>query len=131
MKLLLDTHIFLWAFLEPERLTETVAEALEASSSELWLSPISTWECLLLARKGRAVLEPDPVVWVRKRLEELRPIEAPVNHEVALESERIDLAHQDPADRFLAATAVVFDLTLVTADDRLLKSKSFAVMPNK
>jgi len=55
MKLLLDTHIFLWAFLEPERLTETVAEALEASSSELWLSPISTWECLLLARKGRAV----------------------------------------------------------------------------
>ena len=55
----------------------------------------------------------------------------PVNHEVAIESERIDLAHQDPADRFLAATAVVFDLTLVTADDRLLKSKSFAVMPNR
>jgi PIN domain nuclease of toxin-antitoxin system len=50
---------------------------------------------------------------------------------VAIESARIDLAHQDPADRFLAATAVVFDLTLVTADDRLLKSKSFAVMPNK
>jgi PIN domain nuclease of toxin-antitoxin system len=131
MKLLLDTHIFLWSFLEPDRLTETVADALEASSNELWLSPISTWECLLLAKKGRAILEPDPVVWLRKRLEELRPIEAPVNHEVAIESERIDLAHQDPADRFLAATAVVFDLTLVTADDRLLKSKSFAVMPNK
>src|SRR3972149_9299501 len=107
------------------------AEALEASSSELWLSPITTWECLLLATKGGARLEPDPEVWIRKRLEELRPIEAPVNHEVVIESERIDLAHQDPADRFLAATAVVFDLTLVTADDRLLKSKSFAVMPNK
>ena len=131
MKLLLDTHIFLWAFLEPDQLTEPVADALEASSNELWLSPISTWECLVLARKGRMILEPDPAVWLRKRIEELRPTEAPVNHEVAIASERIDLTHQDPADRFLAATAAVFDLTLVTSDERLLKSKNFAVMPNK
>src|SRR3989304_7461147 len=95
MKLLPDTHIFLWAFLEPERLTETVAEALEASSSELWLSPISTWECLLLARKGRAVLEPDPVVWVRKRLRGLRPLEAPGNHEGGLARGRGGFAPQD------------------------------------
>jgi PIN domain nuclease of toxin-antitoxin system len=131
MKLLLDTHIFLWSFLEPHRLTDNVAGALEEPSNELWLSPISTWECLLLAKKGRVLLEPNAVLWLRERLKELRPKEAPINHEVSIHSESIDLPHPDPADRFLAATAVVFDLTLVTADDRLIGTQSFAVMPNK
>jgi len=56
---------------------------------------------------------------------------ATLTHEVAVESVFIELPHRDPADRFLAATAKVFDLTLVTADDRLLGSKGFAVLPNR
>lgn len=44
MKLLLNTHIWIWSILEPERLASNVAEALEASENELWLSPISVWE---------------------------------------------------------------------------------------
>lgn len=131
MKLLLDTHIFLWSLLEPERLSHQVALALEDPSNEIWLSPISIWESLLLGKRGRVVLEPDPVAWIRKQLRELQPREAPLNHEVALQSELVDLPHQDPADRFLAATAVVFDLTLVTADIRLTRSSSFAVLPNE
>jgi PIN domain nuclease of toxin-antitoxin system len=49
---------------------------------------------------------------------------------VAIQSRRITLPHQDPADRFLAATAQVYDLTLVTADERLLHSNDFATMAN-
>lgn len=130
VKLLLDTHIFLWSLLEPERLTEKVADALEDPANEIWLSPISTWESLLLAKKGRVVLEPDPTTWLRNQLRELQPREAPLNHEVALHSELVGLTHPDPADRFLAATAAVFELTLVTADTRLLRSSGFAVLPN-
>ena len=131
MKLLLDTHIFLWSFLEPDRLTLTVKAALEEPSNEIWLSPITTWECLILARKGRVILEPDAVAWLRERLKELRPTEAPLNHEIAFRSVTVDLAHNDPADQFLAATAAVFDLTLVTADQRLMRSKNIAILANE
>jgi PIN domain nuclease of toxin-antitoxin system len=57
--------------------------------------------------------------------------EAPLTHEVALASRRLKLKHQDPADRFLAATAVGYDLTLVTADRHLLRSQEFATLANR
>lgn len=53
MKLLLDTHIWLWSFLEPERLGSRIAEALTEEDNELWLSPISVWEAHLLAERNR------------------------------------------------------------------------------
>jgi PIN domain nuclease of toxin-antitoxin system len=57
--------------------------------------------------------------------------EAPLTHDIAVASRRLALSYQDPADRFLAATAAVLGLTLVTADDRLLQSEEFAVMANR
>lgn len=131
MRLLLDTHIFLWSLLEPERLTATVARSLEDTANEVWLSPITTWECLRLADRGRIALRPDPATWIREQHRKLRPKEAPINHEVSIKSRAIDLPHPDPADRFLAATALVYDLVLVTADERLLGSESFATLPNR
>ena len=59
MKLLLDTHILLWGQLETERLNRRVAAELENSKNEIWLSPISIWETMILAEKGRIVLQPD------------------------------------------------------------------------
>ena len=61
-------------------------------------------------------------------LQELPLREAVINQEVAIQSRYIDLPHQDPADRFLAATALVYDLILVTADRRLFDSKRFSVL---
>lgn len=52
MKLLLDTHIWLWSLLEPERLGPEVRRAFEGSGNELWLSPISIWETLMLVERG-------------------------------------------------------------------------------
>ena len=56
--------------------------------------------------------------------------EAQLNHEVAIQSRRLTLTHQDPVDRFLGATAQVYDLTLVTADVQLLQSPGFATLSN-
>lgn len=130
MRLLLDTHIWLWSLLEPVRLTKQVAAELENPDNELWLSPISLWEVLILVEKRRVVLDLDAAVWIRRVLARVPFKEAPLNHEVALKSRSLSLAHQDPADRFLAATALVYDLTLVTADERLLHSKELHVLPN-
>ena len=55
MKLLLDTHILLWGLLEPERLNRRVAAELQNPQNEIWLSPISVWEIMILAEKGRIV----------------------------------------------------------------------------
>ncbi|MFI5309102.1 MAG: type II toxin-antitoxin system VapC family toxin [Polyangiales bacterium] len=130
MKLLLDTHIWVWSLLDPSRLSARVRRALQNESNELWLSPISTWEVLVLAEKGRLSVEPDAARWVRRAWDAAPFHEATLNREVAIESRRIALSHEDPADRFLAATAVVYELTLVTADARLRRLKTPAVLPN-
>ena len=119
MRLLLDTHILVWARLSPELLPEAVAEAIEDEGNELWYSPISVWEILLLAEKKRLKIKGDPYRWVELVMEGMQ--EAPLNKHVALESRRIKLPHKDPGDRFIAATAVVYDLVLVTVDQELLQ----------
>ena len=119
MKLLLDTHVWLWSLLEPARLRPEVARALASSDNQKWLSPISVWETLLLGERGRLRLEPDPEAWVRAQLQRLPVRQVQVDHEIAIQSRRLRTSHQDPADRFIAATARVHELTLVTADARL------------
>ena len=131
MKLLLDTHIWLWGLLEPERLAPKVRRALQAQENELWLSPISVWEALVLVERGRLTVTRPAAEWVEQMVQALPRREAPLTHEIALVSRQMALSHQDPADRFIAATARVMGLTLVTADQRLLHSKEYAVLANR
>ena len=131
MRLLLDTHIWIWSLLEPAKLSRRVRAELETPDNELWLSPISVWELLILIEKGRVEVDKDPIPWVAEVSRSVALREAAVTHDVAVESRVIDLPHHDPADRFLAATARVYDLTLVTADDRLLRSRTIATLANR
>lgn len=130
MGLLLDTHIWLWGLLDPDRLSSGVRQALASRREELGLSPISIWEALILAERGRLTLEPDPRSWLRKAMSRCPIVEVPVTFDVVLASRNIDLEHQDPADRFIAASAKVFGLKLVTADRRLLRCPDIEVLPN-
>lgn len=131
MRLLLDTHIWLWSLLEPEKLTPSVACELESLENELWLSPISIWELLVQVEKGRITLDREPLAWITATRTALGLREAPLTGEVAVRSRSIDLPHQDPADRFLAATAAVYDLTFVTSDEKILESKELSLLPNR
>lgn len=116
--------------LEPKRLVPRVAEELESAGNELWLSPISVWELIVLQQKGRMLPEEKIETWIERALR-ARPLkEAAVTFEVAREVGRIELAHRDPADRFLVATARVFELTLVTADETLIQSGVVQVLAN-
>ena len=130
MGLLLDTHIWLWGLLDPDRLSNGVRQALASRQEELRLSPISVWEALILAERGRLTLEPDPRSWLRKAMSKCPIVEVPVTFDVVLASRNIDLEHQDPADRFIAASAKAFGLKLVTADRRLLRCPDIEVLPN-
>jgi PIN domain nuclease of toxin-antitoxin system len=116
VKLLLDTHIWLWYLLGDQRLSLQLQTAISDPNTELWLSPISIWETLILAEKGRISLQPDPVTWVNLALKTLETNEAQMNHAIAILSREIALSHQDPADRFIVATAIYYGLTLATVD---------------
>jgi len=131
VKLLLDTHIWLWSTLEPERLSRRVDKALADPANELWLSPISVGELIVLLRKGRLTLPNDVAAWVAKTIQDLQLTEAPFTVEVALSIASINFPHGDPADHFLTATAKVFDLTLVTADEHLINLPGIHVLSNR
>jgi PIN domain nuclease of toxin-antitoxin system len=130
VKLLLDTHIWLWSTLEPQRLARRVDKALADPANELWLSPVSVGELIVLLRKGRLKLPNDVGAWVAKTTQDLELTEAPLTIEVALAISSINFPHGDPADHFLAATAKVFELTLVTADEHLIHLPGIHVLAN-
>ncbi len=129
MKLLLDTHIWLWSLGAPDRLSRRVRHELGNPGNEFWLSPISTWEALLLNSRGRIRLHEDPSTWLAHATANFR--EAPLTHEIVLASFRLSFSHPDPADRFLVATAQVLDLVLVTADHRLIELRSIKTLTNR
>jgi len=131
MKYLLDTHIWLWGSMQSGRLSRRVDNILADTENELWLSPVSVWELTLLCRKGRFEVHPDIATWVAKTISELRLLEAPLTVEVALALPSIRFSHEDPADQFLVATAKVFGLTLVTADEKLIRAPGIKVLANR
>ena len=128
MKLLLDTHIWLWSLLEPARINETIAQALTTPENTKWLSPISLWELTVLVEKKRLTLDRDLDAWVNEARARAPVNDVPLTAEVALATRHVDLSHRDPADRFLAATARVFDLHLVTVDQKLLQGRGFLTL---
>ena len=129
MNLLLDTHIWLWSMQDAKRLGRRVRHELSNPANELWLSPISTWEALILNAKGRVRLTGDLRDWVQRATAPMH--EAPLTHEIVLAAQQLELARQDLADRFLAATAMILDLTLVTADRDLLGLGEIATLANR
>ena len=128
MRLLLDTHVWLWSVLEPERLPRPLAGDLEDRANELWLSAISAWETMLLAERGRIELDDDPGPWIERTLRQTPLRDAPITREIAARSRSLDLPNSDPADRFIAATAAVQRFVLVTADARLQRSGQYEVL---
>lgn len=131
MKLLLDTHIWLWSALQPERLSRRVARELTNSENQLWLSAISVWELTILHRKRQFKLPEDLGTWVANSMQDMELIEAPLTAEVPLVVPLMKFVHQDPADQLLAASAKVFGLTFVTADRRLMQVPGIQVLPNR
>jgi PIN domain nuclease of toxin-antitoxin system len=133
VNLLLDTHVWVWSHVAPERLGKRVAAALTDADNQLWLSPISIWEFLLLAERRRVQVAGGmaPDEWVEAALARAPMHDAALTRDVALRSRTVRVAHDDPADRFLAATAEVYELTLVTADERLLRGKGFPTLANR
>jgi PIN domain nuclease of toxin-antitoxin system len=131
LKLLLDTHIWVHQILEPEKLTRRVARALDHPENEQWLSAASVVEIQSLIYKKRIGVTQPAEVWIRSGLAGAPVLEAPVTFEIALAAEAFREWIPDPVDRILVATAMVLELTLVTADKKLLTLTQIDLLPDR
>ena len=116
MSVLLDTHVWLWAQLAPERLSARAADVF-AGDGQLCLSPMTFYEVLVLAERGRIALTERAPDWIRISLAR-RPLRVlDVTAEIALGARSLDgFANPDPFDRFILATARAHAMPIVTRD---------------
>jgi PIN domain nuclease of toxin-antitoxin system len=115
MKLLLDTHLLLWAAGAPERLSVEARHLLEDHQNELLYSPASLWEISIKRALNRPDFSVDARVFWRALLDNGYH-ELPITGEHAVFVEGMPLLHKDPFDRILVAQACVEGVTLVTLD---------------
>jgi PIN domain nuclease of toxin-antitoxin system len=123
--ILLDTHAAVWlANNDPALGQKSCSIALAArAENQLAISAISFWEIALLVAEDRLELHDRPAK-LRAELLETGVIELALTGDIALLAVELKNLHGDPADRFIAATAIAHDATLMTADARLLRWRS-------
>ena len=120
MRLLLDTHVFLWLLAEPERLGKELG-SLEDPVNELFLSAASSWEIAIKSQLGRLDLPEDPRRYVPDRMRAIGADPLPIEHNHALAVGDLPLLHRDPFDRLLVAQARDLRMRIVTADGRIAR----------
>jgi PIN domain nuclease of toxin-antitoxin system len=116
VRLLLDTHVFLWLNTEPERLSSEHLPVVEDPHNELLLSAVSSWEIAIKYAIGRLPLPEPPERYVPERMRAIGARGLPIEHTHALAVAALAPLHKDPFDRLLVAQASLLDLPIVTAD---------------
>lgn len=118
MRLLLDTHVLLWALSDPGRLSGTVRDLLEDATSEVLFSAANIWEIAIKASLGRAdfAARPEQVAQAARMT---GFVELPVNADAAARVADLPLRHRDPFDRLLVAQAIAEPARLYTVDPLL------------
>ena len=121
MTILIDTHVFLWAILEPHRLSASMCRRLVDPDNQLFLSTVSIWEISTkyAIKKLPLAIAPDILIPQQMKMQGILPL--PFNVEHALQAHQLPLHHRDPFDRMLVAQSRVEGIPIMTAD-RALKA---------
>lgn len=128
MRLLLDTHAFLWAAAEPDQLHADARAAIEDSSNDIFVSAAAAWEIVMKVALGKLTVPADPAVWFPARLRSMGFRALDVTAEHALAAGALPGIHRDPFDRIMIAQSQVEALTFVTRDSENQKY-SIHVLP--
>lgn len=118
-RLLLDTHVFLWAIAEPKKLSTKARNAITTLENSVYVSPMTAYELSYKHHLGKLPSGAAIVASFGRQLAHLYASELAVSAPHALAAGQLDWEHKDPFDRILAAQALVEGLTLVTADEAL------------
>jgi PIN domain nuclease of toxin-antitoxin system len=116
VRLLLDTHAFLWAATQPEELDERARTAIEDTANEILISAAVAWEISIKVSLGKLAVPGDPAVWLPARVHSLGFQELDIQARHALAVMALPDIHRDPFDRMMIAQAQLEGLTFVTRD---------------
>lgn len=119
MKILLDTHCWLWMQVSPDRFRPEALELVRDTVNELVLSAASSWEIAIKHAIGKLELPEPPVSYVPSRMKASAVSGLSVEHAHALRVSELPLHHRDPFDRVLVAQAQIESLPILTSDGQL------------
>jgi len=116
MRLLLDTHIFLWFVGGDAKLSSALREAISSPQNEILLSVVSLWEMVIKYHLGHLPLPQPPELYVPTQRRRLRIGSLPVDERSVFQVAKLPPLHRDPLDRLLIGQALEHDLKIVTVD---------------
>jgi len=122
MKYLLDTHVWIWWYMNPGNLSGKVIELISEISNyeELLLSAISPWEFCKLIEKKRLFIKGSPLKWLEEAFDLPKLRLVPLLPQIAFESTNlVQPFHDDPADQIIVATAKIENVMIITKDKLL------------
>jgi PIN domain nuclease of toxin-antitoxin system len=128
VRVLLDTHAWLWMLTEPERLGDALA-IVEDARNELLLSAASSWEIAIKYTLGRLPLPEPPAAYVPARIASTGVTPLAVEHSHALAVAELPDHHRDPFDRILVAQAVLEAVPIVSGDQALARYEVEVIRP--
>ena len=117
MKLLLDTHVFLWYISADPQLPTPFRDAIRDPGNEVYLSVVSVWEAVIKNSLGRLPLPEDPAKYLPRQREAHQVAPLPLDESALEHLSSLPPLHRDPFDRILVAQAIQHKLSLVTVDD--------------
>ena len=116
MKVLVDTHTFIWALLDDHRLTPKAKQVLRSNEHELVFSLVSLWEIAIKIKTGKLNTIGSSVAYIRDEMDAYGMELLPIRYEHILQLESLPHHHGDPFDRLLIAQAITESLPILTAD---------------
>ena len=129
--IVVDTHIIIWNALKPEILSEKAEKAISAANNSdgLIFCEISLWEIAMLMNKGRLTIDIEYIEFMKLVLESNKYVLRGITPEIALLSTDVfSDTSKDPADKIIAATTIIENTNLITADKKLRQSKEVATI---
>jgi len=118
MRILVDTHVFLWDLLDDHRSSRKAKEILSSDEHQLYFSLVSLWEIAIKMKTGKLNALGSTVSYIRDEMAEYRMELLPIRYEHILELERLPLHHSEPFDRLLIAQAIAESLPILTHDEK-------------
>jgi PIN domain nuclease of toxin-antitoxin system len=116
MKILLDTHIFLWFISGDNKLLKDVREAIQDPNNEVFLSAISVWEAIVKYQLGKLPLPDNPEIWLPEQRDLHQIMSLPLDENSVAQLSRLPSLHRDPFDRMLICQSLQHGLTIATVD---------------
>ena len=116
MKILLDTHIFLWFISGESRLSADIRDAIRDLDNEIYLSVVSIWESIVKYQLGKLPLPESPETYLPKQRDFHQIINLDLDESSVLQLSKLPLLHRDPFDRMLICQALHHDMTIATVD---------------